>query len=71
MEYSIVLTPEPEGGFTILIPAFPDYVGFATDEEEARALAEEGISFETERLRDEGKQPPVETTLPRIIRIAA
>jgi predicted RNase H-like HicB family nuclease len=53
MEYSVILTPEPEGGFTITMPAFPDYVGFADTEEEALALAREGIAFEVERVQDQ------------------
>jgi len=60
MQYSVILTPEPEGGFTITIPAFPGYVGFADTEDEALALAREGIAFEIERLREEGQSPPTE-----------
>jgi len=50
MHYSVILTPEPEGGFTITMPAFPEYVGFADTEEDALALVREGIAFEIERL---------------------
>jgi antitoxin HicB len=60
MRYSVILTPEPEGGFTITIPAFPDYVGFAETEEEAVALAREGIVFEVGRMREQGEEPPTE-----------
>lgn len=71
MEYSVILTPEPEGGFTITMPAFPEYVGFARTEEEARALAHEGILFELERLREAGQAPPADAGIPRVMRVAA
>jgi len=71
MQYSVILTPEPEGGFTITMPAFPDYVGFADTEAEAIALAREGILFEIERLKEEGQAPPVESGPPRVLLVAA
>lgn len=71
MQYSVILTPEPEGGFTITIPAFPHYVGYAATEEEATALAREGISFELEQLREAGQAPPAEAGPPKVVLIAA
>jgi predicted RNase H-like HicB family nuclease len=71
MEYSVILTPEPEGGFTITMPAFPEYVGFAETEQEALALAREGIAFELERLREQGQPPPTESAPPKVLVVAA
>jgi predicted RNase H-like HicB family nuclease len=71
MQYSVILTPEPEGGFTITMPAFPEYVGFAATEEEALSLAREGIAFEIERLRDQGLEPPTEGGTPKVVLVAA
>ena len=71
MQYSVILTPEPEGGFTITIPAFPEYVGFAESEKEALALAREGIAFEIERLRDQGQPPPRESGPPKVVLVGA
>lgn len=68
-EYTIVLAPEPEGGFTITVPALPGYVGFAESEPEALALAEEGIRFHIESLVAEGQPVPEETEHPRILRL--
>jgi predicted RNase H-like HicB family nuclease len=70
MHYSVILTPEPEGGFTITMPAFPGYVGFADTEEEALALAREGVAFELARLKERGETPPVETASPKVVSIA-
>jgi predicted RNase H-like HicB family nuclease len=71
VQYSVILTPESEGGFTITIPAFPEYVGFADTEEDALALVREGIAFEIERLRDQGQSPPTEPGPPKILLVAA
>ncbi len=71
MQYSVILTPEPEGRFTITIPAFPDYVGFAETEEEALVLAREGIAFEIERLREQGQAPPTESAPPKVLLVGA
>jgi antitoxin HicB len=71
VEYSVILTPEPEGGFTVTMPAFPEYVGFAESEEEALALAREGIAFEIERLREQGQAPPHEPGPPKVLLVAA
>ena len=71
MKYSVILTPEPEGGFTITMPAFPEYVGFADTEEEAVALAQEGITFELERLQERGEAAPTESGPPKVLQVAA
>ncbi len=68
-EYTIVLTPEPEGGFTITVPALPGYVGYAETEEEALKLAEEGVKFHIESLAAEGQPVPEEVGAPRILRL--
>lgn len=36
---SVVLRPEPEGGFTVLVPALPEIVSYGEDEREALAMA--------------------------------
>ncbi len=71
MQYSVILTPEPEGGFTITMPAFPDYVGFADTEEQAVALAREGIAFEVKLMLERGETPPTETGPARVLLVAA
>jgi predicted RNase H-like HicB family nuclease len=53
------------------MPAFPEYVGFAETEQEALALAREGIAFEIERLREQGQAPPTEPAPPKVLLVAA
>lgn len=68
-EYTIVLTPEPEGGFTITVPTLPGYVGFAETEAEALVLTQEGIRFHIGCLEAEGQPVPEETERPRVVRL--
>jgi antitoxin HicB len=41
--FSIVLEPQEEGGFTVLVPALPEVVTEGDNEQEALANAEEAI----------------------------
>lgn len=68
-EYTVLLMPEPEGGFTITVPALPGYVGYAETEEEALKLAEEGIKFHIDSLIAEGQPVPEEINAPRVLRL--
>jgi predicted RNase H-like HicB family nuclease len=44
MTYTIILTPKPEGGMHVSIPALPACTVEATDREEAIRLAREAIT---------------------------
>lgn len=67
----VVLAPEPERGFTITVPAFPEYAGYAVTETEARDLAQEGTQFELDRLRGAGQPAPIEAGPPLVMHVAA
>ena len=41
--YAVVLQPEPEGGFTVRVPALPEIVTYGENEVEALAMAKEAI----------------------------
>ena len=56
--YSVTLRPEPEGGFTVRVPAFPEIVTFGTDETEALANAKEAIELSIEHYLAEGLDIP-------------
>jgi predicted RNase H-like HicB family nuclease len=43
--YTIVLHPEPEGGFTVRVPALPEIVSYGEDEKEALAMAKDAIEL--------------------------
>jgi len=46
--YTVVLKPEPEGGFTVRVPMFPEIVTYGEDEGEALAMAKEAIELAIE-----------------------
>ena len=41
--FSVILEPQPEGGFTVLVPALPEVVTEGDTEGDALASAEEAI----------------------------
>ena len=57
--YTVVLRPEPEGGFTVRVPAFPEIVTFGEDEQEALAMAQEAIALVLEDLAVRGETVPL------------
>jgi antitoxin HicB len=43
LTFSVILEPQPEGGFAVLVPALPEIVTEGDTEEEALAMAEDAI----------------------------
>ena len=41
---NIMLRPEPEGGYTALVPALPDCVTYGRTVDEAKEMAKDAIS---------------------------
>jgi antitoxin HicB len=52
--FSVILEPQEEGGFTVLVPALPEVVTEGDTEKEALANAEEAIRAVLEYRRDHG-----------------
>ena len=50
-QFKIEIRPEPEGGYTALVPALPGCVTYGRTVEEARALAKDAISCYLASLR--------------------
>jgi predicted RNase H-like HicB family nuclease len=53
-----VLEEDPEGKWTLTVPALPGYVACGESEDEVLALAKEGIPFHLDCLREEGRPIP-------------
>jgi antitoxin HicB len=53
-QYVCTFRPEPEGGYTVRCPAFPEIVSFGASLEEARRNAREAIELCLEVYRDSG-----------------
>jgi predicted RNase H-like HicB family nuclease len=49
--YRILLKPEPEGGYKVLVPALPGCITYGETIEEARAMATEAIALYVEELQ--------------------
>jgi antitoxin HicB len=56
--YTVLLQPEPEGGFTVTCPALPGLVTYGESLEEARAMAADAIEGYLECLREDGEPIP-------------
>jgi antitoxin HicB len=63
--FAVVLEPQPEGGFTVTVPALPEVVTEGDTEAEALAMAEDAIRLVLEDMIARGEPIPVPPT-PRI-----
>ncbi|MBN9305029.1 MAG: hypothetical protein BGO82_10015 [Devosia sp. 67-54] len=66
--YTIHLLPEPEGGFTVRVPALPPVVTYGETYEEAMANAREAIEAILDVYREEGIEipPDIETRIDKL-----
>ena len=53
-DFTVVLEPQEEGGFTVSVPALPEVVTEGDSEAEAMAMAEEAIRAVLAYRRDHG-----------------
>ena len=58
LTYRILLTREPEGGFTVNVPALPGCVTYGENIEHAMQMAKEAIELYVETLQAEGDPVP-------------
>ena len=63
LSYKILLKPEPQGGFTINVPALPGCITYGTDLEEAKVNAKEAIELYIESLKAHGDEIPSDDDL--------
>ncbi len=58
--YQIVLRPEPEGGYTVMVPSLPGCVTYGRTVEEANVMAEDAVRGYLQSLQKEGERIPTE-----------
>ncbi len=58
--FSVILEPQEEGGFTVLVPALPEVVTEGDTEAEALANVEEAIRAVLDYRRDNGLAIPLD-----------
>ena len=60
LKYTVIYTPEPEGGFTVTVPSLPGCVTYGENLEQAEKMAEEAISLYIQSLQDHKEPIPDE-----------
>jgi antitoxin HicB len=66
--FSVVLEPQADGGFTVLVPALPEVVTEGDTEQEALANAEEAIRAVLDYRQSQGILIPADA-LPEVRRV--
>ena len=66
--FSVILEPQPSGGFTVLVPALPEVVTEGDTEQEALDAAREAIRAVLEYRRAHGLAIPADAS-PEIRRV--
>ena len=56
--YAVILRPEPDGGYTVRVPALPEIVTFGADEVEAMAMAKVAIELVLQSRTQVGEPIP-------------
>ena len=59
LHYNVIFRPEPEGGFTVLVPSLPGCITYGKNLEEAKAMAVDAITLYVETLIEDGE--PIQT----------
>jgi antitoxin HicB len=63
IRFNVVLRPEPEGGFTAIVPALPGCVTYGRTLGEARKMAKDAISGYCDSLRKHGELAPTDAEI--------
>ncbi len=58
LTYKILLQKEPEGGFTVTVPALPGCITYGENIDEAIAMAKEAIELYIDELKERGDTIP-------------
>ncbi len=56
--YKLLINKEPEGSYTVTVPALPGCVTFGNNIDHAIEMAKEAIELYIEELRDRGEEIP-------------
>jgi predicted RNase H-like HicB family nuclease len=58
LAYRVILEPEPEGGYNVVVPAFPHIHTCGDDVADALAMATDAIGLELAVMHDRGLPVP-------------
>jgi len=54
--FNLMFRPEPEGGYTVIVPALPGCITYGKDLEEAREMAQDAISSYLKSMKKHGEK---------------
>ncbi|MFN2440969.1 MAG: type II toxin-antitoxin system HicB family antitoxin [Chitinophagaceae bacterium] len=60
LTYKIRLQKEPEGGYTVIVPALPGCISYGGNVDEAIKMAKEAVELYIESLAAHGEEIPTE-----------
>lgn len=60
LKYTVIYTPEPEGGFTVTVPQLPGCVTYGKDLNEAEKMAKDAINLYLQSLKKHNESIPQE-----------
>ena len=60
LQYNLVFRPEPEGGFTVIVPALPGCVTYGKNLEEAKRHVQDAIRGYTASMRKHNEHIPTD-----------
>lgn len=63
LQYRILLRKEPEGGYTVTVPALPGCITYGETVDEATTMAREAVEVYIESLQETGEEIPTEEGL--------
>ncbi len=55
LSYRIILRPEPEGGYTVIVPTLPGCITYGKNLEEAKEMALDAITVYLESMKKLGE----------------
>jgi len=56
LSYRIVLRPEPEGGYTVIVPSLPGCITFGETIDEAKEMAKDAIEAYLKSVEKRGEE---------------
>ena len=60
LKYNVIFNPEPEGGFTVVVPSLPGCVTYGKDIEQATLMAKDAIKLYLESLKKHNEEIPTD-----------
>lgn len=60
LQYNVIFRPEPEGGYTVLVPSLPGCITYGKNLTEAKAMAKDAISAYISVLVEDNEPIPTD-----------